>query len=598
MNIRELINRLDTIDTIKEGITLQDVQAAADGKSNEQDRAKALMTLAANNGLPGLYDPVSGYYVSAIPDTSNWPDQKARISATASKDDDAKLAGLGLIPAKANTSTALGRMFGSSDEKYAANIKNTSDKVVANQTSTRVNGENLKKLNDLVAQLEKSIPTATTAMSAPAPGAGAKVKKESINIEAQLLESFGLAQEGSAVANAIGGAAVGTGIVAHNVLKSPEGEEPGFWTNEIIPGIPYSRLDIAIDLGFIAAGFAVGALGGPAGEGAALLANLPRIKKIADIITKAFAVINPIERLAVKGKKGVEIVRTAVKKFGDSVQWSLFFNTLTNLLKDVKVLEGLTVAEQMQIMNTQLRLLDEITLDESLDENWLTNLFTAGEKSAAKTSGKKVLQLTYDDLMTIDGKNLIREIPDTYKQKIIDWLKANPGKTIGAAIAALGIADKQLTLNKTSLTAPLANIEKPAPGAAAEMKWPTTPEEIRAFQRTHDDPRVPGSKLVADGVIGSHTYQALIASGAKPPAGFTVTPYGAPATKPTPDKGAKPTEPTAVEPTPEQTELIKQINQIRYQLSDVGDDAAVAQALQHAQEVLGKFGNKAVYTNE
>lgn len=63
----------------------------------------------------------------------------------------------------------------------------------------------------------------------------------------------------------------------------------------------------------------------------------------------------------------------------------------------------------------------------------------------------------------------------------------------------------------------------PEPGV--EKKWPTTPDEIKAFQKDKDDPRQPGQKLVVDGLIGTHTYQALINAGYKPPAGFKVTAY-------------------------------------------------------------------------
>ena len=63
------------------------------------------------------------------------------------------------------------------------------------------------------------------------------------------------------------------------------------------------------------------------------------------------------------------------------------------------------------------------------------------------------------------------------------------------------------------------------PGPGVEKKWPTTPAEIKAFQKGKDDPRQPGQKLAVDGLIGTHTYQALINAGYKPPPGFKVTAY-------------------------------------------------------------------------
>jgi len=67
--------------------------------------------------------------------------------------------------------------------------------------------------------------------------------------------------------------------------------------------------------------------------------------------------------------------------------------------------------------------------------------------------------------------------------------------------------------------------QPPNPQPAVEKKWPVTPEEIKAFQSTQEDPRQPGGKLKVDGMIGTHTYQALINAGYKPPADFNVTAY-------------------------------------------------------------------------
>jgi hypothetical protein len=91
--------------------------------------------------------------------------------------------------------------------------------------------------------------------------------------------------------------------------------------------------------------------------------------------------------------------------------------------------------------------------------------------------------------------------------------------------------------------------EPPKPEPAEEKKWPTTPDEIKAFQTGKDDPRQPGSKLAVDGMIGTHTLQALVNAGYKPPADFTVTAYkptgGGTAPKPKPKPEIQPAPTTS-----------------------------------------------------
>jgi hypothetical protein len=409
--------------------------------------------------------------------------------------------------------------------------------------------------------------------------------KEDIAIAKKLIESFGYVSEG--LGNVAAGALVGSGIVAHNALKTPAGEDEDWWDHEIIPGIPYTPLDIAVDLGFIAAGVAIGALGGPAGEALTVSANVSRIERICKIIKKVWEVVNPIQVVRLKGKQGVEILKQLVAMAKRDVTFTVIANTFVGLLKDAHIMETGTIAS----MTAQLRLIEAIS---EIEENWAVDLFKAGGKSElAHTGGKKVLQLTYDDLMTIDGKDLIREIPNSSRQSIIDWLKANPGKTVAAAITALGLANMP---NQT------AHTTTPLGQGGLDKKWPTTPEEIKAFQKVNKDPRTGGT-LEVDGMIGSHTYQALIQLGYKPPPGFTVTAYKAnqpPAgkkpgeKKPDDKKPDEPTTvtPTTVTPTPEQAEMIKQVQQLMSQLSDVGDNPEISQALTHAREVLDKFGSQ------
>jgi len=60
------------------------------------------------------------------------------------------------------------------------------------------------------------------------------------------------------------------------------------------------------------------------------------------------------------------------------------------------------------------------------------------------------------------------------------------------------------------VTARARDLEKPAD--TPTVKWPTTPDEIKAFQKANN--------LKDDGLIGQKTMAALIAAGATPPPGF------------------------------------------------------------------------------
>ncbi len=128
MDIRTLMSKLESIEAMNEALTLDQVTAAVGQEKNEQKRAKILMTMAQKENLPGLYDPVSGYFVSAMPDRNAMTQQETpRISATASKSSDQKLAQLGLVPQNASTSTFLGRMFrGDQKGQYDQDVKQTS----------------------------------------------------------------------------------------------------------------------------------------------------------------------------------------------------------------------------------------------------------------------------------------------------------------------------------------------------------------------------------------------------------------------------------------------------------------------------------------
>ena len=128
MDIRSLISKLDSIQALNEALTLDQVTAAVGQEKNEQKRAQILMTMAQKENLPGLYDPVSGYFVSSRPDVNQMTRQETpRISATASSKSDKILADLGLVPQNARTSTGIGRILrGDTKGQYDLDTKQTS----------------------------------------------------------------------------------------------------------------------------------------------------------------------------------------------------------------------------------------------------------------------------------------------------------------------------------------------------------------------------------------------------------------------------------------------------------------------------------------
>ncbi len=159
MDIRTILNKLDTV-VLSEAITLQDVAAAVKGKEkDEQGRAEILNDLAWKHKLPGLYDPISGYFVGKQSMPQGFGGEgRYSIAATGSERSDRALADLGLIPDNAKTSTGLGRLFrGDDKDQYSADIKNRSGQVVTKQKGEKFKTENLPKLKDLVTKLNSAV---------------------------------------------------------------------------------------------------------------------------------------------------------------------------------------------------------------------------------------------------------------------------------------------------------------------------------------------------------------------------------------------------------------------------------------------------------
>ncbi len=164
MDLKALIAKMDKIESkqiLNEAITMKDVQAAVGQEKDEQKRAAILNDLAWKENLPGLYDPVSGYYIrkqSPNPDTN-----QVSIAATAREADTQALAKLGLVPGTAKTS-ALGGLVGTgkfgldkdsqaANDKASRDVKQQSANVQGKQSSDAFIAPKLKRLNDLVAKI-------------------------------------------------------------------------------------------------------------------------------------------------------------------------------------------------------------------------------------------------------------------------------------------------------------------------------------------------------------------------------------------------------------------------------------------------------------
>jgi len=108
---------------VMEAISLDAIMAAVGQEKDEQKRAATLNDMAWKENLPGLYDPVSGYFVrkQSMPARSG---ARYDIAATASSGADKELADKGLIPDSAKTSTAIGRMVRGDDKgQYDQDIR-------------------------------------------------------------------------------------------------------------------------------------------------------------------------------------------------------------------------------------------------------------------------------------------------------------------------------------------------------------------------------------------------------------------------------------------------------------------------------------------
>jgi len=111
---------------VMEAVSLDTIMAAVGQEKDEQKRAATLNDIAWKENLPGLYDPVSGYFVrkQSMPARSG---ARYDIAATGSNNADKELADRGLVPDSAKTSTAIGRMVRGDDKgQYDQDIRSRS----------------------------------------------------------------------------------------------------------------------------------------------------------------------------------------------------------------------------------------------------------------------------------------------------------------------------------------------------------------------------------------------------------------------------------------------------------------------------------------
>lgn len=184
MDLRSLINKLDTIEQRKllqeseqlmekVRIRYSDVEAVAKQyPTDEVARGQALAKLAKDNGLPGLFDPVSRELVNPDGSLSTF---KGADQATVQR-----LQQWGLLPQGAKTSSWLG--FRGEDEKTAMG---------ANQTA-----QSRDALTDKAnALMDKAVQAAATPVAKPAAPASGQSANENVfvssGIASSLLEEFG-----------------------------------------------------------------------------------------------------------------------------------------------------------------------------------------------------------------------------------------------------------------------------------------------------------------------------------------------------------------------------------------------------------------------
>jgi hypothetical protein len=443
--------------------------------------------------LPGLYDPVSGYFVSAEPDTQGeWQGAgtptKPRISATGTEDQDALLAKRGLVPAKANTSTFLRHLnpFSSSNKDYDAGVQGGSQAAIARQNKE---DDELKQLTDLIPKYKalkdklKSLNAHGSDMEA-AKGYngpdGESVASESIGITKNLLESFSELFENDKF---------DIPEPPNNIIQTPEKEVT---KSTVIVGNPfngggepiYDMDDLIFDLKLTALFVGVGTLVAPAtggtSEAAAIAAVTPRLVRIG----KALA--NAGKNAANKFKSAEEFknwLSTAAKKYGPDLQqtikWNLGINTadrmdkaagtgigdkigqvytagkhaiglnesiasLRNRLQSIEEAGPLTTAAA-DLGGQFIKKAEKNLVVPPYKPNWTfgssgvkpTVSYSPEFQQLLHASGPEVEQVI--DMAGTAEKETLRKLSIEKAKAVIEWIKANPGTSLAAALTASAV---------------------------------------------------------------------------------------------------------------------------------------------------------------
>lgn len=115
---------------VMEAASLDTIMAAVGQEKDEQKRAATLNDIAWKENLPGLYDPVSGYFVRKQSMPAGRGNPRYNIGATASRGDDETLSSKGLIPDNAKTTSPLGKLAnkitGKDGDAYDRDIRSRS----------------------------------------------------------------------------------------------------------------------------------------------------------------------------------------------------------------------------------------------------------------------------------------------------------------------------------------------------------------------------------------------------------------------------------------------------------------------------------------
>ena len=482
MNIRDLINRIESIE-LNEGLRLKDIEAQVAKEPNEQKRAQTLMTLAQTNKLPGLYDPVSGYFVSAEPDTQGeWQGAgtptKPRISATGTEDQDALLAKRGLVPAKANTSTFLRHLnpFSSSNKDYDAGVQGGSQAAIARQNKE---DDELKQLTDLIPKykaLKDKLASLNGANTDARTGHGivpadkplAEALMESFRGELFENEKFDIPEP------------------PNNIIQTPEKEVT---KSTVIVGNPfdsngepiYDMDDLIFDLGISALFVGVGALITPvtagASEAAAIATVTPRLVRIG----KALA--NAGKNAANKFKSAEEFknaLSTAAKKYGPDLQqtikWNLGINTavradqaagtgITDKIGQVYTAgkHAIGLNESIASLRNRLQSIEEAGPLATGASDIVPQLFNKAERSLVVppykpnwtfgSSGFKSYSPEFQQLLRASGPEVeqvidmaepaeqetLRKLSIEKAKAVIEWIKVHPGTSLAAALTASAV---------------------------------------------------------------------------------------------------------------------------------------------------------------